>query len=73
MWLMVTDRKVKRDKPPIILKDCIHKVVFWGRKLQNIPLVSENKKQAITLQVDTLLTKQCHLVRNYLRCDKKDT
>ena len=54
---MVTDRNVKRDKPPIIIKDCIHKVVFWGRKLQNIPLVSENKEQAITLQVDTLLTK----------------
>lgn len=56
MWLMVTDRNVKRDKP-IIIKDYIHKVVFWGRKLQNIPLVSENKEQAITLQVDTLLTK----------------
>lgn len=57
MWLMVTVRKLKRDKPPIIIKDRIHKVVFWGRKLQNIPLVSENKEQAITLQVDTLLTK----------------
>lgn len=57
MWLIVTDRNVKRDKPPIIIKDCIHKVVFWGGGLQNIPLVSENKEQAITLQVDTLLTK----------------
>lgn len=57
MWLMVTVRKVKRDKLPIIIKDRIHKVALWGKKLQNIPLVSENKEQAITLQVDTLLTK----------------
>lgn len=57
MCLMVTDRKVKADRPPNIIKDHIHKVVFWRRKLQNILLVSENKEQAITLQVDTLLTK----------------
>jgi hypothetical protein len=54
MWPMVTD--IKRDKPLIIIKDHIHKLVFQGRKLQNIPLVSGNKKQAITLLVDTLLS-----------------
>jgi hypothetical protein len=44
---MVTD--IKRDKPLIFIKDHVHKLMFWGRKLQNILLVSENKKQAITL------------------------
>lgn len=27
MWPMVTDRKVTRDKPPIIIKDHIHKQI----------------------------------------------
>lgn len=54
MWPTVTDRKVKRDKRPIIIKDHIHKQIsVLGKKLQNIPLVSGNKEQAITLLVDT--------------------